>query len=123
MKKKILVVEDDTLLLSALDNFLIHEDFLTRMVAKAQEVESEVEEFKPDLILMDIFLDTADGRIICDKLKSNPSTLYIPIILLTGLSYEEIALFDCQADAIVGKPYDNRSLLHTINQCLVAGSA
>jgi len=121
MAKKILLVEDDILLLAALDNFLIHELFFTRTVAKAQEVESAVEEFKPDLILMDIRLDTADGRTICDKLKSDVGTSHIPIILLTGLSYDEIAHIDCQADAIIGKPYDNGSLLYTINQCLKTG--
>jgi len=118
MEKKILVVEDDKFLLSALDNFLRHEHFLTRAVAKAQEVASAVEEFNPDLIVMDIRLDTADGRTICDKLKSEVETSHIPIVLMTGLNYDEIALIDCQADAVIGKPYDNSSLLQVINQCL-----
>jgi CheY-like chemotaxis protein len=118
MGKKILVVEDDMFLLSALDNLLLNEGYITRTVAKAGEVENVVEEFKPDLILMDIRLDTEDGRIICDKIKSEFGTSHIPIVLLTGLSYDEIAHVDCQADAIIGKPYDNFSLLHTINQYL-----
>jgi len=120
MKKKILVIDDDELLLDALDCFLKHEHFCTRTVAKAEQVETAIEDFIPDLIVMDIRLDTADGRIICDKLKSEVTTSHIPVILLTGLSYSEIALMDCQADAIIGKPYDHKSLLHTINQCLQA---
>ncbi|RBQ08923.1 response regulator [Pedobacter miscanthi] len=121
MEKKILVVEDDVLLRAALDNFLTHEHFQTLAVGKAQEVGPAVEEFRPDLILMDIRLDGDDGRIICDQLKAQDAASHIPIILLTGLSYDEIALIDCQADAIIGKPYDNSALLHTINQCLKAG--
>jgi DNA-binding response OmpR family regulator len=121
MKKKILMVDDDELLLDALDCFLRHEHFCTYTVAKAEQVETAIEDFIPDLIVMDIRLDNADGRIICDKLKSEAATSHIPIVLLTGLSYDEIALMDCLADAIIGKPYDHRSLLHTINQCLEAG--
>ena len=118
MGTKILVVDDDELLLGALDRFLRQAHFHTRTVAKAELVETEVAGFRPDLILMDIHLDTADGRIICDNLKSQAGTSHIPIILLTGLSYDEIALLDSQADAVIGKPYSNDSLLHVINQCL-----
>jgi len=118
MGEKILVVDDDKILLESLDNILVHEHFHTRRVAKAEEIERVVEEFKPDLIVMDIRLDTADGRTICDKLKSASSTSHIPIVLLTGLSYDEISRTDCLADAIIGKPFENGSLLYTINQCM-----
>jgi len=118
MAEKILVIDDDELMLEALEFFLIQEHFQIRTVAKAERVELAIADFKPDLIVMDIHLDTADGRIICDGLKSNSGTSHIPVILLTGLAYDEIARIDCQADAIIGKPYDNGSLLHTIHQFL-----
>lgn len=118
MEKKILLVDDDELVLSSLDLFLSHEDFKTRMVARAALIDEAISDFRPDLIVMDIWLDTADGRIICDRLKSGADTSDIPIILFTGLSYDQIALVDCHADAIIGKSYDNGSLLNTINQLL-----
>jgi DNA-binding response OmpR family regulator len=117
MRKRILVVDDDELLLAALGGFLLMEGFDTQAVSRAVLVDDAVAAFKPDLIVMDIMLDTADGRIICDRLKSDAGTSHIPIILLTGLSYSEIAEIDCKADAIVGKPYD-RSLMRTIGQLL-----
>jgi len=118
MAEKILVIDDDELMLEVLEVFLTQEDFHIQTVAKAQLVELAIANFKPDLIVMDIRLDTADGRTICDELKSNSGTSHIPVILLTGLGYDEIAWIDCQADAIIGKPFDNGSLLHTINQFL-----
>lgn len=118
MAERILVIDDDELMLEALEMFLIQEEFHIRTLAKAELVELAVADFKPDLIVMDIRLDTADGRIICDGLKSNSGTSHIPIILLTGLGYDEIARIDCQADAIIGKPYDNGALLYTIHQSL-----
>ena len=118
MGTKILLVNDDELLLGALECFLTIEQFQTRTVAKAELVETEVTDFRPNLIVMDIRLDTCDGRVICDKLKSQAGTSHIPIVLLTGLSYDEIAFLDSRADAVIGKPYCNDSLLHIINQCL-----
>ena len=118
MNNKILLIDDDELMLEALDCFLMMEHFNTHKVAKAEQIIQSVNDFKPDLIVMDIRLDTADGRTVCDELKSKTSTSHIPIILLTGLTFDEIAYIDCSADAIIGKPFLNSSLLHTINQLL-----
>lgn len=121
MGAKILVIDDDILMLGVLDCFLTVEGFQTLSLEKARFVDYAVSDFRPDLILMDIHLDTADGRTICDGLKSRADTSHIPIILLTGLDYNEIARIDCQADAIIGKPYENASLLLTINQFITTG--
>jgi len=121
MGKKILVIDDDELMLRALDCLLMHEEFQTKTLAKAELIENVVSDFRPDLIVMDIRLDTADGRTVCDRLKADESTSHIPIILLTGLTFNEIAHMDCHADAIIGKPFKNSSLLHTIKQFLRTG--
>ncbi|WP_316846919.1 response regulator transcription factor [Pedobacter psychrodurus] len=118
MQKRILVIDDDELMLGALDSFLVFENFLTETVVSAKLIDQALAGFKPDLIIMDIRLDAADGRLICDELKGKSGSSGIPIILLTGLSYREIALIDCKADAIIGKPYESSSLLNTIDQLL-----
>lgn len=119
MQKRILVIDDDELMLGALDSFLRFEKFDTETVARAELIYQAVASFNPDLIIMDIKLGNADGRLICDDLKDNLTSSNIPIILLTGLSYWEIALIDCKADAIIGKPYESSSLLNTIDQLLM----
>lgn len=115
MNKKILVVDDDPLVLESLSLLLSHEGYLLELIAKSFLIEKSISRFQPDLIILDIWLGDGDGRKICDQIKGQPHTAYIPIILITGLSYEEISKFDCEADAILGKPYDADTLLQTID--------
>jgi len=120
MQKRILVIDDDEMMLASLELFLTDENYLIETIDSSEMIDPALAKFAPELIIMDIKLDRADGRVICDELKANSITSHIPIILLTGLSYEEIAEIDCQADAIIGKPYESSSLLFTIKQLLLA---
>lgn len=120
MQKRILVLDDNELFLAAIESFLRDENFHVMPIARSAEIESAIVSFDPELIILEIILDRCDGRIICDKLKSTPSTSHIPIILLTGLSYNEIATSECQADAVIGKPFENSSLVATIKQLIYA---
>ncbi|WP_316832072.1 PleD family two-component system response regulator [Pedobacter aquatilis] len=118
MQKKILVVDDDKLLLNALEQYLSEAKFEVRALSEPSEINNAIIELKPDLIILDIRLGEEDGRLICDDLKKSKSTAHIPVILLTGLIYDDIAEIDCEADAIIGKPYEWGSLLSTIKQLI-----
>ena len=118
MKKRILAIDDDELMLLTLEAFLIGKGFQVLKISQEQLIEAAISDFKPELIILDIRLINSDGRDICDELKSRASTSYIPIILLTALDYNEISRIDCKADAIIGKPFESGSLLSTIHQLL-----
>ncbi|RQO66643.1 response regulator [Pedobacter sp. KBW01] len=118
MNKKILVVDDDLFMLRSLELLLSDEGYIVHLVDKSSLIKESIVAFNPDLIVMDIRLDDADGREICDKIKNSWLTAQIPIILLTGLSHQKISEFDCQADAILGKPCNYDTLLHTISDLL-----
>lgn len=74
--------------------------------------------FAAELIILDIRWDKSDGRLICDDLKSNVGTAHTPFILLAAMNYEEIALIECKANAIIGKPFEGSSLLFTIKRLI-----
>ncbi len=118
MNKKILVVDDDLFLLGSLELLLSDEGYIVHLIDKSSLIKESIVAFNPDLIIMDILLDDADGREICDKIKNSWSTSQIPIILLTALSHKKISELDCQADAIIGKPCNYSTLLHTISDLL-----
>ena len=113
-KKKILVIDDDLSLLEALEDFLRIEGFEVRSSPHHQSIENINKDFRPDLIILDINLGDSDGRTICDQLKNSDSTAHIPILLLTGLSYEDISEIECLADGIIGKPFESSHLLLNI---------
>ena len=118
MPNRILIVDDDEMVLRALDSFLSDQQYLIQTVDRAEKIEVAVSRFAPQLIILEIRLDTSDGRLICDDLKSSSKTAHIPIVLLTALNHREIALIECQADAIIGKPFEGSSLLPTIRDLI-----
>ena len=118
MNKKILVVDDDLFLLGSLELLLSDEGYIVSLVDKSSLIKDSIVAFNPDLIIMDICLDDADGREICDKIKNSWLTAQIPIILMTALSHKKISELDCLADAIIGKPCNYDTLLKTISDLI-----
>ena len=115
---KVLIIDDDQNFLKFLQETLETKGFAVSSLAQHKLINEYIENFKPDLILLDIKLDDRDGRLICNDLKAKSVTEHIPIILITGLSYSEISEIDCTADAILGKPFSIANLLRTINDLL-----
>ncbi|WP_316736509.1 two-component system response regulator [Pedobacter aquatilis] len=118
---KILIVDDDLNFLNLLKEDLEEKGFIVSALPQANLISEYVENFNPNLILLDIKLENIDGRLICNDLKSSLVTGHIPIIMITGLSYNEISEIDCDADAIIGKPFSIDNLVRTIEDLLQNG--
>jgi two-component system, cell cycle response regulator DivK len=120
MSRKILVVEDQE------DNRQILRDLLASAGYEMSEAENgedaltEVAKQRPDLILMDIQLPIMDGYEATRRIKSDPKTRAIPIIVVTSyaLSGDETKAREAGCDAYVTKPYSPRALLAKIKEFL-----
>lgn len=86
MKKKILLVEDDTALAGVYKSRLELEGFEVEHVANGEEALSKAIEIKPDLILLDAMMPKIDGFDVLDILKNTPETMNARVIMLTALS-------------------------------------
>jgi DNA-binding response OmpR family regulator len=86
-KKKILVIEDDRALQTALIEALVQEGYETTSAFDGEEGLKKVEEEKPDLILLDLILPKKDGYELLAEIKNSPNK-DIPVFILTNL--EEI---------------------------------
>jgi DNA-binding response OmpR family regulator len=84
-KKNILIVEDDSILQKALQEFLIEEGFEAVSALDGEEGLKMAKAKKPDLILLDIILPKKNGYEVLAELKSDEETKKIPVILLTNL--------------------------------------
>jgi two-component system, cell cycle response regulator DivK len=75
---------------------------------------------RPDLILMDIQLPIMDGYEASRRLKTDPATKSIPIIVVTSyaLSGDEAKARQAGCDAYVSKPYSPRQLLGKVREFL-----
>lgn len=86
IKKKILLVEDDTALAAVYRSRLELEGFDIREVNNGEEALSAALEFKPDLILLDAMMPKISGFDVLDILRNTPDTTNIRVIMLTALS-------------------------------------
>ncbi|HWW52393.1 MAG TPA: response regulator [Acidimicrobiales bacterium] len=77
----------------------------------------------PDLILLDWVMPGLDGIEVCRRLKSNPATAGVPIILLTGrvLPDEERMAVEVGAEGLIAKPFDVDELIDRVRETLLLG--
>ena len=74
----------------------------------------------PDLILLDIIMQELDGYEVCRQLKTNPATMDIPVVFITGniSSQDQQRGLEMGAVAYLGKPIDSGKLLETVERIL-----
>lgn len=118
MKNKILVIEDNEMIIKGLKYTLEQENFDFEFVKKASEVEEKIYNNKYDLIILDISLPDGNGFDICKNIKSDFNDL--PIIFLTALDDENdiVKGFNLGAEDYITKPFRNKVLISRINNVL-----
>lgn len=81
---------------------------------------SALEERVPDLLLLDIMLPEEDGLTILGKLRRDPDTMRLPVLLLTakGTEYDKVVGLDAGADDYLAKPFGMMELLARIRALL-----
>lgn len=81
---------------------------------------SAMKESMPDLVLLDIMLPDEDGVSVLKKLRRNPDTRDIPVIMATakGAEYDKVQALDLGADDYVTKPYGMMELVSRIRAVL-----
>jgi DNA-binding response OmpR family regulator len=88
-KKKIVLVEDDSFLAGMYVSKLNMENFEVKLAENGEDGLKTATDEMPDLILLDILLPRMDGFEVLKKLKKNPETAGIPVILLTNLGQKK----------------------------------
>lgn len=116
--KKILVVDDDLDILFLMQMTLKMNNFSVETVSRWQDIAPTVASFGPDLIILDVSLNGADGRDICKKIKLSAETGHIPVILFSANPEMGNALEEAHAQAFIAKPYELSHLLRTIRMHL-----
>jgi DNA-binding response OmpR family regulator len=120
MRKKILIVEDNSELLELMRLALKQAGFRTATASNGADALTVAQEAAPDAVVLDLVLPELDGFAVCESLRRNPATAGIPIIVLTGLSSEfaRLASLEAGADEYVTKPVSLETLVSTIRQLL-----
>ena len=115
---KILVVDDDPDILSLVETILTMHDFSVEALLKWENIDSSLDSFKPNLILLDVSLAGADGRDICKKIKQTKETEHLPVILFSANSRMGNDIASCHAQDFIAKPFELSHFVQTIKSHL-----
>jgi DNA-binding NtrC family response regulator len=117
---RILIVEDDPLEADLLKEELGDRGYETCRAGDGEQALALIQETPPDLILLDVVLPGMDGLEVVRKIKSNPRTRFIPVIMVTALAdlEERIKGLDSGADDYITKPFKTFELLARVRSML-----
>ena len=109
---KILIVEDDPKVVVFLEDRIVSMGFEVLVARNGLEGLKEARSQAPSLIILDVMMPEMDGHELCHKLKINPATKHIPILMLTarGQRREIVEGLSIGADDYMTKPYDDAEL-------------
>jgi two-component system phosphate regulon response regulator PhoB len=113
----VLIVDDEKDLRHLLDFNLKQAGYRTLQAATGEEALQQVGRHEPDMILLDLNLPDVAGTEVARRLKANPETREIPIVMLTarGGEADRIAGFELGAEDYVPKPFSVRELVLRLN--------
>ena len=120
MRKKILVVEDDSDQLEVIRFTLKNAGFAIGTATNGIDALKKAQTVSPDLIVMDVMMPELDGFAVCETLRGNPATASIPVLMLTGLCshISRLAAYESGATDYVIKPFDSEQLVSKVEKLL-----
>jgi DNA-binding response OmpR family regulator len=120
MKKKVLIIDDDEAVLDVMKEALFYEGFEVKISDKADDINSIICEYNPDLLLIDYILNGINGGEICHQVKENPNTGWLPVIIVSAYPkvLKSLGYYGC--DKFISKPFDLDNLVGSIKAVLHA---
>ena len=119
-RSKVLAVDDDSIVLDAIKAILETSGVSVRTLDVPSRVMSEVEDFEPDLMILDVTMPAINGIEVCRALRSDFKWRDLPILFLTSLTDASTvaSMFDAGADDYIRKPLVGPELVSRINNRL-----
>src|SRR5574340_417024 len=110
---KILIVDDEERNLKLLDVILSNYGYASETAKNGIEALEKTQSYKPDLILLDIMMPEMDGYETCRRLRENPETQHIPIVMITALADQDSKIRGLEAGAndFLTKPVDKTEVI------------
>jgi two-component system phosphate regulon response regulator PhoB len=119
-KEHILVIEDEEDILAVIHYNLAKEGYRVTSRTTGEEGLREARDSSPDLVLLDLMLPGMDGMEVCRRLRKDPATASIPVVMLTAKGEEAdiVVGLEAGADDYVTKPFSQKVLLARIKTVL-----
>lgn len=117
---RVLIVDDEAVNLELVEALIATEGYQILQATDGQMAVKMVQEGRPDIVIMDIVMPRMNGIEACRKIKTNPLSYAIPVIIVTALNSQEdrIKAIQAGADDFVSKPFDRFELTARLKSLL-----
>ena len=121
MSARILVVDDSPLIIKVLTARLEHEHYLVSAAADGFEALAKITAERPDIVLLDVRMPGLDGFETCRRIKADPATAHIPVIIVTALANVDglVKGFEVGADDFLIQPVNDLELIARVRYQLL----
>jgi two-component system alkaline phosphatase synthesis response regulator PhoP len=118
--RRVLIADDEPNIVTSLEFLMRGCDYEVRVARDGEEALRLAEEFRPDVLLLDVMMPLYDGFEVCRRLRGNPATRGVRILMLTahGRGTEMERGLALGADAYITKPFSNRDLVAKVRGLL-----
>lgn len=120
MAKKILIADDEPNIVMALEFLMQNAGYEVRTVTDGDEALTELGEFRPDLVLLDVMMPKRNGYEICQWIRVTPALARTKVLMLTakGRDVDVEKGLGVGADAYVTKPFATKDLVAQVRGML-----
>jgi adenylate cyclase len=116
--EKILVVDDVPTNVRLLEAVLVSKGYEVVSANDGEQAMELVASTQPDLVLLDVMMPGIDGYEVCRRLRENPETAVLPVVMVTASTNEKTKGIEAGADDLIGKPFDHDELLARVRSLL-----
>jgi len=110
MPARVLVVDDTPLNVKLLTLQLEYEDYIVNTAANGLEALAKIEADKPDIVLLDVMMPGLDGFETCRRIRANPATAHIPVVMVTALQDVDDLVRGLRPALTISSPYRSTAL-------------
>ena len=122
MSRTILLADDSLTIQKVVELTFADTQYSVVALSSGEQLLQQLPVVRPDLIICDIIMPGKDGYQVCQEIKSDPDTLHIPVVLLSGTfePFDRDRALAAGCSEIITKPFEARKLVETVDRLLSA---